>query len=46
MDMSFGRNKKAQQRRRSKIEIEQFCSLLAKQIASAFGVHYAIIMFP
>ena len=46
MKMVLGRNKKAQQRRRSKIEIEQFCYLLAKQIANAFGVLPAIIMFP
>jgi hypothetical protein len=44
--MALGRNKKAQQRRRSKIEIEQFCCLLAKQIANAFGVHPVIIISP
>ena len=46
MKMVLGRNKKAQQRRRSKIEIKQICSLLVKQIANAFGVHPTIIMFP
>jgi len=34
--MVLGRKKKAQQRRRLKIAIEQFCCILAKQIANAF----------
>jgi hypothetical protein len=46
MNKALGRIEKAQQRRRSKIEIEQFCYLLAKQITNAFGVLPAIIMFP
>ena len=46
MNRALGRIEKAQQRRRSKIEIKHICSLLVKQIANAFGVHPAIIMFP
>jgi len=44
--MALKRNNKTQQRRRSKVEIEQFCCLLAKQIVNTFGVHPAIIIFP
>jgi len=43
--MVFGRKKKAQQRRRLKIEIKQNCSLLARQIYNVFGVYPAISMF-
>jgi hypothetical protein len=46
MNRALGRIEKTQQRRRSKIEIKQICSLLVKQIANAFGVHPTIIMFP
>ncbi|MGA2526586.1 MAG: hypothetical protein ABSF79_08225 [Smithellaceae bacterium] len=46
MNEALGRIEKAQQRRRSKIEIEQFCYLLAKQITNAFGVLPAIINVP
>jgi hypothetical protein len=43
--MVLGRKKKAQQRRRLKIEIKQNCSLLAGQIYNVFGVYSAISMF-
>ncbi len=44
--MALGKKKKAQQRRRSKIKIEQICCLLAQQIANIFGVDPDVIMFP